>query len=69
MFVTTFLRTMPDSVKARRGYERLVGSGRIPGEELSFSALRGERERVSSWGEAAEVMDLGMAAVLKVPEV
>ncbi|CAM9947475.1 unnamed protein product, partial [Laminaria digitata] len=68
MFVTTFLRTMPDSAKARRGYERLVGSGRVPGEEMSFSAERGGRERVNGWREAAEVMDLGMAAVLKVPE-
>ena len=36
---------------------------------MSFSAERGGRERVRSWREAAEVMDLGMAAVLKVPEV
>lgn len=36
---------------------------------MSFSAERGARERVKTWREAAEVLDLGMAAVLKVPEV
>lgn len=69
MFVTTFLRTLPEGAKARRGYERLVGLGKVPGETLSFSAERGAQERVGSWREAAEVLDLGMASVLKVSEV
>lgn len=69
MFVTTFLRSMPEGAKSRRGYERLIGSGRVPGEAATFSAERGARERVKNWREAAEVLDLGMAAVLKVPEV
>lgn len=69
MFVTTFLRSMPEGAKARRGYERLIGSGKVPGEDMSFSAERGSRERVTSWKEAARVMDLGMASVLRVSEV
>ncbi len=69
MFVTTFLRTLPEGAKARRGYERLVGSGKVPGETLSFGAARGARERVASWREAAGVLDLGMASVLRVSEV
>eukprot|EP00752_Nemacystus_decipiens_P004033 g3692.t1 len=68
MFVTTFLRTMPEGAKARRGYERLVGSGRVPGETISFSAERGAKERVASWREAAAVMDAGMSSVLRVSE-
>ncbi|CAM9888920.1 unnamed protein product [Ectocarpus sp. 6 AP-2014] len=68
MFVTTFLRSMPEGAKARRGYERLIGSGRVPGEGMSFSAERGSRERVTSWKEATRVMDLGMASVLRVSE-
>lgn len=69
MFVTTFLRPLPAGAKGRRGYERLVGGGSVPGDEVSFAAERGARESVSSWREAAEVMDVGMAAVLKVPKV
>ena len=69
MFVTTFLRSMPEGAKARRGYERLIGSGSVPGEKPSFSAERGAKERVRSWREAAAVMDLGMASVLRVSEV
>lgn len=69
MFVTTFLRSMPEGAKPRRGYQRLIGSGQVPGEKATFSAERGARERVKSWRDAAEVLDLGMAAVLKVPEV
>ena len=69
MFVTTFLRSMPEGAKARRGYERLIGSGRVPGETLSFSADRGSRERVASWRDAAEVLDLSMASILRVSEV
>lgn len=69
MFVTTFLRSMPEGAKARRGYERLIGSGSVPGETTSFSAERGAKERVRSWREAAAVMDLGMASVLRVSEV
>lgn len=69
MFVTTFLRSMPEGAKARRGYERLIGSGSVPGEAVSFSAERGSKERVRSWREAAAVMDLGMASVLRVSEV
>lgn len=69
LFVTTFLRTMPEGAKARRGYERLIGSGQVPGEALSFSAERGAREMVTNWREAAGVMNLGMASVLRVSEV
>eukprot|EP00903_Cladosiphon_okamuranus_P006600 g6447.t1 len=68
MFVTTFLRSMPEGSKAKRGYERLIGSGSVPGETISFSAERGAKERVRSWSEAAAVMDLGMASVLRVSE-
>lgn len=69
LFVTTFLRSMPEGAKARRGYERLIGWGRVPGERASFSAERGQRERVTSWREAADVLDLSMASILRVPEV
>ncbi|CAM9187780.1 unnamed protein product [Scytosiphon promiscuus] len=68
LFVTTFLRTMPEGAKARRGYERLVGSGIVPGEAISFSAERGAKEKVTNWRGAAGVMNLGMASVLRVSE-
>lgn len=60
---------MPEGAKARRGYERLIGWGRVPEERVSFSAERGQRERVMSWREAAKVLDVSMASILRVPEV
>lgn len=68
MFGTTFLRSMPHGVAARKGYEHLVAGGRVPGDTkgVAVSQFSG---RVKNWREAAQALDSGIAAVLKVPEV
>lgn len=64
MFVTTFLRSMPQGVAARKGYEQLVAGGRVPGDIKSVAVIRR-----TNWREAVKVLDLGIASVLRVSEV
>ena len=68
MFGTTFLRSMPHGVAARKGYEHLVAGGRVPGDTKGV-AVSQVCSRVKNWREAAQALDSGIAAVLKVPEV
>lgn len=58
---------MDQGALGRRGYERLVATGRVPGDtKVSVGAIRGARTCVKSWREATQVLEMGMADVLDV---
>lgn len=69
LFITTFTRSMEEGEPARKGYERLVATGRVPGDKKAYICAANSKNCVRSWREAAGVLDSGMASVLDVPPV
>ena len=68
MFVTTFLRSMPQGVAARRGYEQVVAAGHVPGDGKGM-ATNAALPRPKTWKEAMMMLDSGIASILDVHEV
>ena len=68
LFVTTFLRAIPQGVAARKGYEQVIAAGRVPGDTKGMAASAA-LPRVKTWREAVAVLDSGIANILEVDEV
>lgn len=68
MFVTTFLRSLPQGVAARKGYEQVVAAGHVPGDTKGM-ATNAALPRAKTWKEAVGMLDLGISSLLGVHEV